>query len=408
MATVFFLLALIPAFYGAMIGGDFSQHLYKPSHKQVKFFLTYRWYMLGVSILLWLLGLIYHLQIEAVARWIVILSAALLALFIVAGFFMAGYIMFRSVRKPVWLPASEASSHYSEDEPVIGLEIDGDARAYPIDVVLRPHLVYDTVGGEAVTMTYCMLCNSAMAFKSEFERQDLEFMTPMQWENNLMIYSPGTEHLVQQLTRNVVGGRDDGKELETFPTRIMSWKAWRYLHPGTKILYHPPKKGFDQLARYLLRTKIHEPNQQQEAPIFPTITRFDSRLPNKAEVLGVCVEGSCKAYSIEFLKEQNVLNEELNGKALLVAFDPNLEVADVFEREHEGQQLSFQSSVPESGEFQLIDIETHSTWDMTGKAIAGPLKGTQLAPYTHYNRVFWYSWINFFPETELAAVALPT
>ena len=400
MATILCLLAILPAFYGVMITGDFSQYAYKPSHKQVYFVLQNRAYLIGASIVLWVGGLIWHLLISPTAWWVLILCGLLTTAFIIAGFFMPAYILFQGVHQPQWLTVEEAK-HVSPDEPIIGLNINGDARAYPVDAILRPHMVHHTVGGEPVSMTYCMLCNTAMAFKPELAGQKLNLIAPMQWENNLMLYDPDTGNLVQQITGEILYGPAAGQNLSQYPTQIMSWQAWQSLHPQTKVLHHPPQGIFDKFVRTMLRTQIFEPNFKQTAPIFPTIKQFDERLANKAEVLGVCVETQCKAYPITYLQQHPVLNEQINQTDLLVAYDGQQDIGDVFYSQHEGQKLTFTPKT-DGDSFRLLDAETNSTWTMTGEAIAGPLQEAKLNPYPHFNRVLWFSWFNFYPQTEVA------
>jgi hypothetical protein len=403
MATVLIFLALLPALYGVLITGDFSQYVYKPSRRQVRWVLTNRRYLISAALLLWALGLAWHLSINPTKPVLLIVTAILLLLFLTAGFLMPGYILFRSLNQPEWITVAEANDQLDPDEPVIGLEINGDARAYPVDTILRPHMVHDVVGGEAVTMSYCMLCNSAMAFKPAVAGEKQQFITPLQWENNLMLYDASSQHLVQQLTGRIIGGADEGEALQAFPTRIMPWSAWRQLHPETKVLHHPPRQLFDKMARTMFRTQIHEPNQVQEAPIFPTIEHFDPRLPNKSKVLGVCVQDACKAYPVTYLQQHHVVNDDLHDTPLLIVYDPELDAGDVFYREHAGKTLTFQQEIGPGGDLLLRDEETGSHWNVTGLAIAGSLEGSQLRPTTHFSRVYWFSWANFYPQTEVAS-----
>jgi hypothetical protein len=398
MASILLILAVLLAFVGVLITGDFSQYAYKPTHQQIYFVLKNRLYLISGSILFWLMGLIWHQAYAPTVPWFLILSGILATLFITVGFFMPGYILFPGLKQPKWISAADADAHLSPDEPIIGVEINNDARAYPLDAVLRPHLVTDTIGGEAVTMSYCMLCNSAMAFKPEVAQQRLDLMVPLQWENNLMLYDASTQNLIQQITGEIVQGPDSGQTLPTYPTRIMPWAAWQQLHPDTKVMHHPPQNWFDNLVRTMLRTQIFEPNLRQEKPFFPTISDIDSRLPNKAEVLGVCVQDACKAYPFTVLEQQHIINDDLHNTPLLIAYDPKQDAADVFFR----QTLTFHHEMSADGSYLLIDEQTNSKWNLTGQAITGPLAGTQLKPYPHFSRVFWFSWINFYPQTELA------
>ena len=132
MATVLMLLALLPAIYGVMITGDFSQYAYKPTRKQVYFVLRKRLYLISAGILLWLAGFVLHLLFTPINAWFLIISGILLLLFITAGFLMPGYILFRALHQPHWISVTEANDYLSSDESVIGIEINGDARAYPV------------------------------------------------------------------------------------------------------------------------------------------------------------------------------------------------------------------------------------------------------------------------------------
>jgi hypothetical protein len=403
MVIVLMGLALLPALYGVMITGDLTQFVYKPSRRQVYFVLTNRLYLIGGSLGLWAAGLAWHFLVEPASLLVIVIGTVLLFLFITMGYLMPGYIMFINLRQPNWITAEEANKNLPSDEPIIGFEINEDARAIPVEPILRPHMIHDVVGGEDVTMSYCMLSNSSMVYKAEFGGEKMRLMTPLQWENNMMMYDPGSKHLIQQVTGRVVGGPDDGQALETFPTLMMSWGTWQQLHPDTKVLYHPPRKLFDKLIRTMMRTQFYEPNRRQEETLFPTIEQFDTRLPNKTEVLGICAGDVCRAYPFAYLEEHSVINEELDDEPLLVAYDPKRDVGDVFRRRQNGRPLTFRHEIEADGNCFLFDEETGSKWDMTGTAVAGPLEGSRLEPYAHFSRVFWFSWANFYPETELAS-----
>jgi hypothetical protein len=153
----------------------------------------------------------------------------------------------------------------------------------------------------------------------------------------------------------------------------------------------------------MLITQIFEPNWRQEEPIFPTIPRFDERLPNKAPVLGLCVGEVCRAYPLALLQEKGTINDEVNDVPLLIAYDARRDIADVFRREHAGQTLTFRCEIDDADVYRLIDQETGSQWELTGRAIAGPLQGGQLGSHTHFSRAMWFSWANFHPEPALAA-----
>jgi hypothetical protein len=59
-----------------------------------------------------------------------------------------------AIDNPEFLSASEADSEYAPDELVIGVEFDGDARAYSVSYLSRHEIVNDTVGGVALSVTW--------------------------------------------------------------------------------------------------------------------------------------------------------------------------------------------------------------------------------------------------------------
>lgn len=110
-----------------------------------------------------------------------------MSLFTVMGFLAPGYILFRNIWNPSWIPPEQANSYLDPDENVIGVSINNDVRAISVDDILRPHIVHETIGGQPVTLSFCMLSNSAMAYKHEFKEKDLHMIIPMQYENNMFL-----------------------------------------------------------------------------------------------------------------------------------------------------------------------------------------------------------------------------
>ncbi len=399
LPVIFFVLALCPAGLAALITGDFSQLVYKPTTDQIYFVLRNRRRLAAASAGFWLIGLILSLTVYPVPNWIPAVSALITAALAAMGWIMPGYVLFRGVMEPHWLAAEQADRLLRTEEPVIGLTAAGQARAIPIRWIHRPHLVYDQIGEDQVTITYCLLSNSAMTFRTGHNGSHLEIFTPLQWENNMMLYDPKRGQLYQQLNGEVLVGPEQGLSLERLPTRIMPWSAWRKLHPDTAVLHHPPRGLFDRIVRRMTG-KLLITNRLQDAPIFPTIRTFDDRLPKKAEVLGVEFDGAQRAYPLELLSLKKVVNDELAGLPLLLVYEPYQDVAEVFVRRVAGQTLHFQQK--SDGElFRLVDRETGSTWSLGGEALDGSLAGSSLEPYPHLNRVLWFSWSNFHPQSEI-------
>ena len=141
-----------------------------------------------------------------------------------------------SIDNPKFIPVKEVSS-LSGTEPVIGLEINGDARAYPLRVLIWHEIVNDRIGGTPVTVTYCPLCNSAVVFDRRLDGKELDFGTTGKLRNSdLVMYDRQTESWWQQFTGAGIVGHYTGKELKAIPARLESFDNFTARHPGGKVL----------------------------------------------------------------------------------------------------------------------------------------------------------------------------
>jgi len=148
-------------------------------------------------------------------------------------------------------------------EPVIGLEINGDARAYPLRILIWHEIVNDVIGGTPVAVTYCPLCNSAIVFDRRFEGKVLDFGTTGKLRNSdLVMYDRQTESWWQQFIGTAIVGEYNGKELTGIPARLESFDNFKARYPGGKILVpnnentrrygNNPYVGYDSSSRPFL------------------------------------------------------------------------------------------------------------------------------------------------------------
>ena len=122
-------------------------------------------------------------------------------------------------------------------EPVIGLVIEGDARAYPLRILTWHEIVNDEVGGVPVAVTYCPLCNSAIVFDRRVAGETTTFGTTGKLRNSDMVmYDRATESWWQQFLGEAIVGVRTGTKLEMIPARLESWSHFRERHPNGKVL----------------------------------------------------------------------------------------------------------------------------------------------------------------------------
>lgn len=141
-----------------------------------------------------------------------------------------------SIDEPVFQPVS-APTTLADTEPVVSVTIDGDARAYPLQILTWHEIVNDVVGGVPVSVTYCPLCNSAPVFERTVEGRVLEFGTTGKLkDSNLIMYDRQTETWWQQFTGEAIVGDMTGKRLALVPARLESWAQFKQAAPDGKVL----------------------------------------------------------------------------------------------------------------------------------------------------------------------------
>ncbi len=167
-----------------------------------------------------------------------------------------------SIDDPAFITVASVND-LADNEPVIGLEIGGDARAYPLRVLMWHEIANDTVGGVPVTVTYCPLCNAALVFDRRVAGQADTFGTTGKLRHSdLVMYDRRTESWWQQFTGEAIAGAMTGTRLKRIPSRLESWKNFRDRFPDGKVLVpgNPglrnygfnPYEGYDSLSQPFL------------------------------------------------------------------------------------------------------------------------------------------------------------
>ena len=141
-----------------------------------------------------------------------------------------------SIDAPQFIAVAEVSD-LAATEPVIGLVVAGDARAYPLRILIWHEIVNDTVGGVPVTVTYCPLCNSAVVFDRRVAGKATEFGTTGKLRNSdLVMYDRATESWWQQFLGEAIVGARTGTRLKVLPARLESWERFAKRHPDGRVL----------------------------------------------------------------------------------------------------------------------------------------------------------------------------
>jgi hypothetical protein len=305
---------------------------------------------------------------------------------------------------PRFHPAADVE-FLKDTEPVLALRVGDDDRAYPVQIMTWHEIVNDVVGGVPVSVSYCPLCNSAVAYDRRVGNRVLDFGTSGRlYQSALVMYDRQTESLWSHFTGQAVAGVLTGTKLELFPMATVSWADWRKAHPDGHVLSREtghtrnygtnPYPGYDDVSTspFLFEGKV------------------DGRLAAKTKVVGIRDGDASVAVVNDELVRRRVIDVELAGHRLVVWSKPGtvsaLDASSVAEGRDVGATGVF---VPATGGQELHfeaagdgfrDRETGSTWDVLGRATEGPLRGQSLEPVEHVD-TFWFAWAAFRPETTI-------
>ena len=306
---------------------------------------------------------------------------------------------------PKFTTTTDADRWLRGEEPVIVFELNGDARAYPIQIITWHEIVNDIVGGAPVAVTFCPLCNSAIVFDRILEGVVYDFGTSGNLRNSdLIMWDRQTESWWQQFTGEGIVGELTGKKLTFLSSSIISWEDFKAAHPEGKVLSrdtgHSRPYGSNPYAGY----------DRADLPPFLYDGIPDGRLLPKELVAAVTIGDVDAAFPFSILEEERVVNYNVNGRDLAIFFAPGASSAfrdrltgeynavgatGVFDANLDGQMLSFRAD----GD-NIVDDETGSVWNILGQAIEGPLSGSDLTPIIHGNH-FWFAWGAFKPDTKI-------
>ncbi len=147
------------------------------------------------------------------------------------------------------------ATRLDDREAVISIDIAGDARAYPLRVLIWHEIVNDEVGSVPVSVTYCPLCNASVVFDRRVDNQVLDFgTTGLLRHADLVMYDRQTESWWQQFTGEALVGRLTGRKLRKVPSRLESLAHFRQRYPdGLVLVPNDPRArqyGINPYERY--------------------------------------------------------------------------------------------------------------------------------------------------------------
>jgi len=342
----------------------------------------------------------------------------------------------------------DADGWLADIEPVIVMSLNGENKAYPLQILTWHEIVNDTVGGVPVAVTFCPLCNSALAFdrriplnadeqdavtslndavslddldddfKAAYSLQEgqmadglkaLEItlgVSGMLYNSNMLMFDTATSTLWSQLLGVGAVGTLNENQLLRYPAQIIGYGEFKEAFPEGEVLSRETGYG----RQYGVNPYVGY--DDVDAPAFLFDGEIDGRLTPKERVITLVGTTEDVAYPFTVLSEARAVNDSFDNNpvtlfwkegtssaldARSIADAKDIGAVGVFSSEVDGQVLDFSWD----GD-NFVDDQTGSTWNIFGHATSGDLEGTQLRALVHDNTL-WFSWAAFKPETRIFA-----
>jgi len=251
---------------------------------------------------------------------------------------------------PKFVSVHEAE-YLNPKDRVLGININGEAKAYPIKILNWHEIVNDRVGGKEILVSYCPLCGTGMVFDAHIKGKRILFgVSGKLYNSDVLMYDKQAESLWSQIKMEAVTGPMTGRQLKLLPAELTTWDAWRAKHPDTLAL--STRTGY-----FRDYSKNPYAGYGRSPEIYFPVNHRDTRLPVKEWVVGVVIDGKAKAYSFERLRKQvDSVQDVIAGKKIAVHYDKN-------------------------GDSAIVE-------DSNGKVIPSV-------------QAYWFAWRAFYPKTEL-------
>lgn len=308
-----------------------------------------------------------------------------------------------------------STAYVADDDRVLGVVLDGQARAYPINLGWWHEVINDRLGGRPISVTYCPLTGTGLVFDAagpdgaQFELG----VSGLLLNSNLVLYDRRDDRtLYPQMTHRGLTGQFRDERLRLLPVIETTWRRWKQMYPGTDVPLYGT--GLDSYSQRRQRVYTDSPERYYESLsgypygsyrdndrlLFPVTTSEPdlSVYGLKEVVLGLCVGEQTVAYPLRDLPDGAVVNDRVDTLDVVVLFDAASQTAIPYSRQVEGRALTFQAVEDEP--VVMVDLETGSGWSMAGQALRGPLQGRRLAGVPAYTSM-WFAWNVFWPAARI-------
>ena len=336
---------------------------------------SWRWLFRGAAVLLIALGMS---ALWRSTNWQKI--AAVVSLLLAAGAaYGANFVLAADAMFLQPTTVSMQPSDRNRVEParlVVGIELNGDARAYPVQVTGYHHQVRDTVGGTPVMVTFCTVCRTGRVFSPSIDGRLETFRLVGMDRFNAMFEDATTGSWWRQANGEAIAGPRKGMVLTDIPSELMTLAQWLALHPRSLVMQPDPT----------MREQYDDKFDYESGASRSTLTGTNpASWGEKSWVVGISVNGKSRAYDWNRLRQERVINDDLGGQPIVLVLASDNASFFAFERPDPQTRFAF-------AENHLV--ADGRRYDFAGRGEQDSLKRI------FASQEFWHSWRTFQPGTD--------
>lgn len=300
-------------------------------------------------------------------------------------------------------PGHPDAAYLADADRVLGVVVGGEARAYPHRIFWYHEVVNDRIGDAWVSVTFCPLTGSGLAFDPRLDGRRLDLgVSGLLYANNLVLYDRATGDVYgPQLTVEGACGAFRGRALDLVPVQETSWGRWKALYPSTTVVSGRPRFG----RTYRTYPYGDYDRLTDNSLLVPMPVDRSRRI--KERVLAVRDGAGGRGYpygELAAVGDVAAVNEVVGGVPTVILFDAaDGQTALAFDARLDGRVLRLTATA----DGRWVDAATGSLWTVDGRAVEGPLAGSRLAPRADAYTLFWFAWRHFQPDGRTFTAAGP-
>ena len=234
-----------------------------------------------------------------------------------------------AINRPHFINRQNAAYMQNGDR-VLGISYQGIVKAYPVRILNWHEIVNDSFNGHPVTVTFCPLCNSGIAYSALIKEKKYHFgVSGLLYNSDVLLYDIETESLWSQLMNQAIAGPLRGTKLKTIPLAHTSWEDWQERHPDTLVLTE--QTGFKR--DYSLNPYK---NYRLDRNIWFPVENSSNHYHPKTLVLGIEIDGQAKAYPFpELTKAAKTFKDELAKQQITITFNRQHQTAAIYAEDNQ-------------------------------------------------------------------------